>query len=1138
MLAPFALLAAVSFSSAATITVTTNRLGVTPSILAYNAGHFVPGSNTKDWWRYSQTTGARVFLTPRLIEPGDDIAGRGDGVTDAASFLSRRAALRSNPLNTNYINWPYFTNNYATTAQHGSNLINPNDTCGSLRQIGVNILVCITASEGTFSITDTNDWAGKWELWQHYYAEAFYLARFFDVQRYQMYNEPNISSITPDDFLARLKIISDAIQCAVADVNTLYGKSLSPWIFSAVTAGTADGSTYAGWGRMVATNRHTDFLGNTAPNFWLLHKYDYHEYNSSAASFGANLSALNNSLTSDMAPDARFPTSISEFNVHTAGTFDTLSDTGETPSIYTTLGSILVSLAKNACDELYLFKFSQTLNTDTVKKNGMHYVDNTNAPYNIGGILKGGEVYRLFNQAGAPGRDRLSVLLGTGTARLDTMATFDPASKSYYLLSASYSNSSDVSLDLTAWNVPNNQRVLLSEVSESIWGGAKALGTVTNNQFAAGTQQTNTVWLFTIPTKPQEPLQTISATDDATVQDGSNKGANFGSATTCTVRNNSTNASLRSAALLKFHLPLYYHPDTQIALLALRASSINGGTNVQAHVYGISNTTWSQNSVTWSNAPNLAQNVAAGTNYTNNVVLGAGNSAQIAGQLVADNNSVDRLIDVTKYLHDAAGFDVSFLIARDVRFYGDDQDNDGISIVSNEGNPASGPRLLLVRLRDTDGDGLSDESETNIFNTNPYLVDTDHDGFTDGQEVLIYHTDPGSASSSAPAISSQPANQTNQAGTTANFSVSAGGTPPLSYQWYFNSTNAVAGATNFSLTLPNVQLYQAGTYSVIVSNPIGSVSSSNALLVVQPVAPPPLPVYDPLSYVPGTLLADQGEWVLNGGTSGTIEAGNLSGSGLASPSGNRLTWGGPSMSVRLLFGTNITSGQIYFSFVMRVDSLGTSFNTPGTLAGFAAGTTTSFGAKVNIRLNGLGGFNVGTSKSSGMTFGGWATNDFNVGESIFVVGRYSYIGGAGTDDTCDLWLNPPPTTFGAASPPAPAVASVGPGGIDITPIDRFFFRSGGSTSSPEKLVADEVRAGFTWADVTSPYLPPLSIAQNGSSIVVSWPTNPPAFTLQSAPGLAAPMVWSNVPGSPAINGTNYLMSVGATNATRYFRLVR
>jgi hypothetical protein len=173
-----------------------------------------------------------------------------------------------------------------------------------------------------------------------------------------------------------------------------------------------------------------------------------------------------------------------------------------------------------------------------------------------------------------------------------------------------------------------------------------------------------------------------------------------------------------------------------------------------------------------------------------------------------------------------------------------------------------------------------------------------------------------------------------------------------------------------------------------------------------------------------------------------------------------------------------------------------------------------------------------------MTFGGWATNDFGVGEDIFVVGRYSYIGGAGSDDTCDLWVNPPPSSFGGASPPAAAVSAVGAGGSDITPIDRFFFRSGGSTSNPEKLVSDEIRVGFTWADVTSPYQPPLSITRNGTFVTVSWPTNPPTFTLQSAASLAAPVVWSNPAGSQVANGTNYTMSVGTTNATRYFRLAR
>lgn len=44
--------------------------------------------------------------------------------------------------------------------------------------------------------------------------------------------------------------------------------------------------------------------------------------------------------------------------------------------------------------------------------------------------------------------------------------------------------------------------------------------------------------------------------------------------------------------------------------------------------------------------------------------------------------------------------------------------------------------LDSLRLRDTDGDGLSDFDELFIYNTSPYLADTDSDGILDGQEVL------------------------------------------------------------------------------------------------------------------------------------------------------------------------------------------------------------------------------------------------------------------------------------------------------------------------------------------------------------------------------------------------------------------
>src|SRR5205814_1568078 len=67
-----------------------------------------------------------------------------------------------------------------------------------------------------------------------------------------------------------------------------------------------------------------------------------------------------------------------------------------------------------------------------------------------------------------------------------------------------------------------------------------------------------------------------------------------------------------------------------------------------------------------------------------------------------------------------------------------------------------------------------------------------------------------------PFIIAQPTNQTVTAGANVTFSVVAGGTAPLSYQWRFNGTN-ITGATASSFTIVNAQPANAGAYSVVVS---------------------------------------------------------------------------------------------------------------------------------------------------------------------------------------------------------------------------------------------------------------------------------------------------------------------------------
>ncbi|MEO7679011.1 MAG: immunoglobulin domain-containing protein, partial [Verrucomicrobiota bacterium] len=82
-----------------------------------------------------------------------------------------------------------------------------------------------------------------------------------------------------------------------------------------------------------------------------------------------------------------------------------------------------------------------------------------------------------------------------------------------------------------------------------------------------------------------------------------------------------------------------------------------------------------------------------------------------------------------------------------------------------------------------------------------------------------------------PTIISQPASQNAAAGEDVTFTVSAVGGNPKFYQWRKNGL-ALPGQTNSTLLLSAVTTNNNGSYSVIVSNSVGTVTSSNATLLV------------------------------------------------------------------------------------------------------------------------------------------------------------------------------------------------------------------------------------------------------------------------------------------------------------------
>jgi hypothetical protein len=117
------------------------------------------------------------------------------------------------------------------------------------------------------------------------------------------------------------------------------------------------------------------------------------------------------------------------------------------------------------------------------------------------------------------------------------------------------------------------------------------------------------------------------------------------------------------------------------------------------------------------------------------------------------------------------------------------------------------------------------------FKAGAYLQDNSGP-VTEGGRVSFYQLSATHGTAAvAPTISTQPISQTVALGANVTLVAGVSGTTPLTYQWRANGAN-LSGGTNASLSLTSFRASDQKTYSVIVSNSAGSVTSTGAMLHV------------------------------------------------------------------------------------------------------------------------------------------------------------------------------------------------------------------------------------------------------------------------------------------------------------------
>lgn len=682
----------------ANITVTTEVVGKTPTLIGYGQGHYMPGSNTSAWLKRSGANSLRIFMNAAFFAPQDDLAPFGDGVSDSASFEARRAAIIADPENPAYVNWTLYENNFQTV-EPSPNHYKLAYMLSELQRLGIKPVIntqhCSTG--GATSATNPRDWqnvthnpswmpisihnnyADKWEFWKWHFVTAYWLAKNYDVTDYQIWNEPDHielgGNISQDDYVEWIRYGSDAKRAAIQAVNQRFGKNLTAKIYAPVitspksfnerfdNADTRDDAI--GWGEKISRSLRTDYRGNTV-SYNIFDVFDTHRYIDDASVYYADMDTMQNGMAANAPGGIVLPINISEHNVENTSGFAASGNNLNIPRLFTELGLTYAKLMLKGIYGTQTFKYSNVNDAGV----GHHYTwDDAANNYDTGGYHKSASVVQLFAKGFNNARDRYKTTTSDSPQGYGGAYTsFDGSNYYVWAVNTSASSSYTLNINMSGLGIYTNTICTTEEVSVDHNGEVVRRTPMPLNRILTVTQPPQSVWLITIPKGGVLTTQSLTATADAQVQGGTSANTNFGSDTSMRVKKYSLVDSDR-ISYIKFDLNSLGRTSIKQAIVNVYGRNAIDTENFAFHVYGITDDSWSESAITWNNSPNHDLSGAKAN--------GVGVTAFPLGVLTVGGTNGNARLNVTDFINEqlAGNKIVSLMLVREYKYDTDTADN-------------------------------------------------------------------------------------------------------------------------------------------------------------------------------------------------------------------------------------------------------------------------------------------------------------------------------------------------------------------------------------------------------------------------------------------------------------------------------